>query len=84
MNTRAFKIIRLASAVVLTAAVLTGTGCTTMYDAYGRPVQAVDPGVALAGVAAAGLVGYALAENHGDHYGYPHPNYYRPYYGPRY
>ena len=35
----------------------------------------VDPGLAIAGVAAAGLIGYGL----GGHYGY-----YGPYYGPRY
>ncbi len=35
----------------------------TTYDGYGRPVQSVDPGLAVAGVAAAGLVGYAAANN---------------------
>ena len=37
----------------------------TTYDTYGRPQQTVDPGVAIAGVAAAGLVGYALANDGG-------------------
>lgn len=40
--------------------------CTTSYDAYGSPRQSVDPGVALVGVAAAGLVGYALANDRDD------------------
>jgi hypothetical protein len=50
------------------AAVLAlGSSCTTTYDAYGRPVQSVDPGLAVAGIAAAGLLGYALAEGDDDH-----------------
>lgn len=53
------------------------TSCMTTYDAYGRPVQSVDPGVAVAGAAAAGVLGYALA-NDDDHH---HRHYYRrPYY----
>lgn len=79
MDTRSFKLIRFASAIALAAAVFTGTSCTTTYDAYGRPQQSVDPGMAVAGVAAAGLLGYALADNHNDHRGY-----YRPYHGRRY
>lgn len=51
------------------------TGCMTTYDAYGRPVQSVDPGLAIAGAAAAGLVGYAIGNqnsycnNGGRYYG---------------
>ncbi len=43
----------------------------------------VDPAVAIAGVAAAGLLGYAIGNNHnhGNYYG---GGYYRPVYGPRY
>jgi hypothetical protein len=33
------------------------TGCMTTYDAYGRPVQSVDPALAVAGIAAAGIIG---------------------------
>jgi hypothetical protein len=44
-----------------------GSSCTTTYDAYGRPVQSVDPALAVAGIAAAGLLGYALAEGDDDH-----------------
>lgn len=48
----------------------------TTYDAYGRPVQSVDPGAATAGIAAAGLLGYAIGNNNNDdHHG--HHNYYR-------
>ncbi len=45
------------------AVAITGTSCTTTYDHHGRPTQSVDPGVAVAGAAAAGLVGYAIANN---------------------
>lgn len=62
---------------------LAGTSCMTTYDAYGRPVQSVDPGAAAAGIAAAGLVGYAVGQ-HNDHRHYGHylyyPRYHRPYY----
>lgn len=47
------------------------TSCTTTYDAYGYPRQSVDPGTAAAGVVAAGLIGYALAnDNDGHHRGH--------------
>ena len=39
------------------------SSCTSTYDPHGRPTQTVDPGVAIAGAAAAGLVGYAIANN---------------------
>lgn len=72
------KAILLKSAAVLVA--LAGTSCMTTYDAYGRPVQSVDPGAAAAGIAAAGLVGYAVGQHNDHHYHY-HPRYYhRPYY----
>jgi hypothetical protein len=58
---------------ILLVAIGGSVSCTTTYDAYGRPVQTVDPGVALAGVAAAGLIGYAIADNnHSHHYNYSH------------
>jgi hypothetical protein len=54
------------------------TSCMTTYDANGRPVQSVDPGLAVAGVAAAGLIGYAAANNHGhDNHYYGGNRYYR-------
>lgn len=62
----------------------------TTYDTYGRQVQTVDPGLALAGVAAAGLIGYAAANNnnHHSHYrgggGYYGGGYYRRGYAPCY
>lgn len=56
--------------------------CMTTYDSAGRPVQSVDPAVAVAGAAAAGLVGYAIA-NDNDHHRHYRGGYYhrRNYYG---
>jgi hypothetical protein len=51
-------ILRIAAAVAIAAV---GFGCTTAYDAYGNPRPVVEPGVAVLGAAAAGLVGYGLA-----------------------
>jgi hypothetical protein len=51
----------------------------TTYDSAGRPVQSVDPAVAVAGAAAAGLIGYAIANDNDHHH---HGGYYRrPYHG---
>lgn len=66
--------------VLAGAFALSSTNCTTTYDAYGRPRQSVDPGTAAAGVAAAGILGYALAKdkksnrrhNHHDHHNRGH------------
>jgi len=70
---------RLVAAGMIAA---TGVSCTTAYDAYGRPVQVVDPAAAALGVAAAGLVGYALASDSGHHHGHGRYNHYqRGYYG---
>lgn len=58
-------------ALILTATwVGTSVSCMITYDSAGRPVQSVDPGIAVAGVAAAGLLGYALADGHGHGHGY--------------
>jgi len=51
---------RIIAAVLLVA---TGASCTTAYDAYGNPRQVVEPGTAALGIAAAGLAGYAIANN---------------------
>jgi hypothetical protein len=66
-------------AVVLSA--FSGVGCMTTYDAAGRPVQSVDPMVAVAGAAAAGLAGYAIANNRDDNHYYRGPGYYHGSYG---
>ena len=86
MSTRSSRFLRLAASIALGAAIVASTSCTTSYDAYGRPQQTVDPGLALAGVAAAGVVGYALANSndnhHHGHYGGGHGYYRRGgYYG---
>lgn len=67
---------------------LATTNCTTTYDAYGNPRQSVDPGTAAAGVAAAGVLGYALAKDrnsdshrHYDRHDYHHRGGYHDRYG---
>jgi hypothetical protein len=50
--------------VIATSAV----SCTTMYDEYGRPQQVVEPGAAVAGALAIGLLAYALSESDDDDY----------------
>lgn len=45
------------------AVALVSTNCTTTYDSYGNPRQSVDPGTAVAGAAAAGVLGYAIGNN---------------------
>ncbi|MGA0901030.1 MAG: hypothetical protein ACO3SO_11575 [Luteolibacter sp.] len=72
------KILTLTLASALVA--LGGVSCMTTYDAYGRPVQSVDPGAAAVGIAAAGVLGYALANDHHSHHHHYHGHYhYRPY-----
>ncbi|MFT4177075.1 MAG: hypothetical protein QM627_10520 [Luteolibacter sp.] len=73
---------RLVAAISLLAFAVTGTSCMTTYDAYGRPMQTVDPGVAVAGAAAAGVLGYAIANDNRRHH---HHHYHRaPRHYPRY
>jgi len=65
-------------AAVLLAASM-GVSCSTTYDQNGRARSQVNPGGALLGAAAVGLVGYTVAKNRykdDDHRGY-HDNYYR-------
>jgi len=69
------KVIRLGVLALVAACIGSSVSCMTTYDAYGRPVATVDPAVALAGVAAAGVIGYAAADHH------HHGGYYGPYYG---
>lgn len=54
------------------------SSCSTTYDAYGRPVQSVDPGSAAAAAAAAGVLGYAIGRNNDDDDRYRDRRYYRP------
>lgn len=70
------KSLILKSAAVLTA-IVASTSCMTTYDAYGRPVQSVDPAAATAGVVAAGVLGYAIGNNNdGHHHHHHHGGYY--------
>jgi len=61
---------------LLVAGIGSSMSCMTTYDSAGYPVQSVDPGLAVAGAAAAGLIGYALANDNDHHHGH------RGYYGP--
>ncbi|MEI8038214.1 MAG: hypothetical protein WCJ14_07465 [Verrucomicrobiota bacterium] len=72
------QVMRRSMLTGLLVAIGASVSCMTTYDAYGRPVQSVDPGLALAGVAAAGLVGYAIANDNHDHH---HGGYYGPRHG---
>lgn len=56
-------IMKLLLPLVAACSLVLGSSCTTMYDSYGRPVDVITPeGAALAAVAA-GVVGYAIADN---------------------
>lgn len=77
-----------AITIILTGAIaLVSTNCTTTYDAYGNPRQSVDPGTAVAGAAAAGVLGYAIAnkrdKNKNRNY-YHHNHHYKHGYYDRY
>lgn len=71
--------------VLIGAITLVSTNCTTTYDSYGNPRQSVDPGAAVAGAAAAGVLGYAIANNRDNdnnrNYYNNHRGHGRSYYG---
>ncbi|MBB5349803.1 hypothetical protein HNR46_000024 [Haloferula luteola] len=46
---------------------LTAASCMTTYDAYGRPVQSVDPGAATAIAVGAAALGVAAGRQHRGH-----------------
>jgi hypothetical protein len=72
---------RIIAVVAVGAFAAASTSCMTTYDAYGRPVQSVDPGAAAAGAVAAGAVGYAIGQNNDDRHYHYYGGYRRPYYG---
>ena len=59
--------LKLTAMAVLSALML--SNCVTSYDGQGRQIQTVDPGAALVGAAAIGVIAYAIA-NDNDHRGY--------------
>jgi hypothetical protein len=63
--------------LAVTMAVM-GVSCSTVYDQYGRPRTVVEPGAAILGAAAAGLIGYGLAGGFdgGHHHHHGHHCYY--------
>jgi hypothetical protein len=69
------NLIRTSACVVVASLALASMSCMTTYDSYGRPMQTVDPAVAIAGAAAAGVIGYAIAkDNRNDRHHYYHHN----------
>jgi hypothetical protein len=71
-------IIRSSALITLSILICAGGACTTTYDSSGRQVQTVDPGAAVAGVAAAGILGYAIGKNNdNNHHSDRNDNYYR-------
>jgi hypothetical protein len=74
--------LRFVAAVTIASS---ASSCMTAYDAYGNPQPAVDPAVAVAGAAAAGLLAYGLASSHNYHRSYRDDCYSsRSYYRPSY
>ena len=59
---------RLVATAAALAFVVSSSSCMNTYDANGRAYQTVDPGLAIAGVAAAGILGYAVANNRSNHH----------------
>lgn len=68
--------------VTLTGAfAIASLSCQTSYDAYGNPRQSVDPVVAVAGAAAAGLLAYSIGrDSNNDNHHRPHYYNRSPYY----
>ena len=60
-NTSQHRSLKLAVAGIVIA--LGFSSCTTTYDAYGRPVQSVDPGAVAVGAVALGVAAYAIGKN---------------------
>ncbi|GEP44671.1 hypothetical protein [Brevifollis gellanilyticus] len=52
--------------VLASLAVILGASCTTAYDAYGNPRPVVDPGTAVLGAAAVGLLAYGLGSSNNN------------------
>jgi hypothetical protein len=57
------RIVRIPILTALSVLISAGVACTTTYDSAGRQVQSVDPGAAVAGAAAAGILGYAIGNS---------------------
>ena len=68
------KYSKMTFAGVVLLASLGFSSCTTSYDAYGRPIQTVDPAAAAIGAVAIGAAGYAIGRNNSNDYHYNHHN----------
>lgn len=76
MKTQSILLLRGFAVSVLVLAIGASMSCQTAYDAQGRPIQSVDPGVAVAGAVAAGALGYAIANDDNDNHHHGHRRYY--------
>ncbi len=79
MNPQHLKV-RIVAWSSIVALAVSSISCMTTYDTTGRPVQSVDPAVAVAGVAAAGLIGYAATKNNRRDYRRGNSHHHRPRY----
>lgn len=67
INVKAKLVVRF---VALVTSIALSVSCMTTYDPYGRPMTTVDPALAVTGVVAAGLIGYAAGrDNNCGYYG---------------
>lgn len=60
------RIIRGSTLITLLIFICADVSCMNTYDSAGRPVQSVDPGAAVAGAAAVGILGYAIGNNNNN------------------
>jgi hypothetical protein len=67
-NTPSSGFLRGCTCGALLAVLGMSVSCMTTYDSQGNALQTVDPAVAIAGAAAAGLVGYAITNDNGGHH----------------
>jgi len=64
---------KIKTLAILCVVSMATVGCQTTYDAYGNPRQTVDPGTAVAGAAAVGILGYALGDKDDKKKKHHHP-----------
>ena len=60
--------IKLTVAGIASALLL--SNCVTSYDAYGRPIQTVDPAAVAVGAVLLGTAAYAIGHNNSGHNGH--------------
>lgn len=87
-NQSSARFLKLTTYATIAAFAAATIGCQTTYDANGNPRETVDPAAVAVGAVAAGVVGYAIGNNHSKnkrHKAYNQGYYqgsYNNYYGP--